>query len=47
MNESLLTYISACPTAYQAVEHTAEILEAAGYHRLSEGRFSTLASGCG
>ena len=47
MKESLLTYISACPTAYQAVEHTAEILEAAGYHRLSEGRFTTLASGCG
>jgi aspartyl aminopeptidase len=42
-----LTYIAACPTAYQAVEHTAQILEIAGYHRLCEGNFDHLASGCG
>ncbi|MBQ4112140.1 MAG: M18 family aminopeptidase [Clostridia bacterium] len=47
MNESLLTYISACPTAYQAVEHTAEILEAAGYQHLREGCLSSLAAGRG
>ena len=39
MNESLLQFISACPTAYHAVEHTAALLDEAGFHRLSEHDF--------
>ena len=37
MNNALFDYISASPTAYHAVAHTAELLDRAGYVRLSEG----------
>lgn len=47
MNESLLQYISACPTAYQAVEHTAQLLEAEGYLRLREEGWALLEAGRG
>lgn len=36
MKESLLQYISACPTAFHAVSHTAALLDEAGFVRLSE-----------
>ena len=36
INQELFEYISACPTAYQAAAHTADLLEAAGYTRLCE-----------
>ena len=31
MNKALFSYIAACPTAYQAVAHTASLLQEAGY----------------
>ena len=36
MNQALFSYIAACPTAYQAVAHTASLLQEAGYQPLSE-----------
>ena len=36
MNRSLFDYIAACPTAYHAVDHTALLLEKAGYTELHE-----------
>ena len=36
MNQSLFDYIAACPTAYHAVDHTALLLEKAGYTELHE-----------
>lgn len=38
MNKKLFEYISASPTQYHAAAHTAELLEAAGFERLCEGR---------
>ena len=38
MNQALFRYIAACPTAYNAVAHTASLLEAEGYLPLCEGR---------
>ena len=36
MNNALFSYIAACPTAYNAVSHTAALLEAEGYQPLCE-----------
>ena len=36
MNHALFSYIAACPTAYNAVSHTAALLEAEGYLPLCE-----------
>ena len=36
MNQALFDYIAACPTAYHAVDHTASLLEKAGYTELHE-----------
>lgn len=36
MNHALFSYISACPTAFQTVAHTAKLLEAEGYRPLRE-----------
>ena len=36
MNQQLFSYIAACPTAYQAVSHTAGMLEEAGFTPLRE-----------
>ncbi|MGN0985201.1 MAG: M18 family aminopeptidase [Candidatus Enterenecus sp.] len=47
MNNALFNYISASPTAYHAVAHTAEMLDRAGYARLSEGENWTLEPGKG
>ena len=47
LNEKLLDYIAACPTAYHAVAHTADILEERGYIRLCEGTDWTLEQGKG
>ena len=38
MNHALFSYIAASPTAYNAVTHTARLLEEAGYLPLSESR---------
>ena len=46
-NEKLFEYIKACPTAFQAAEHTAKILESAGYTRLCEGETWHLEAGKG
>ena len=45
--ESLFAYIAASPTAYQAAAHSAELLEKAGYIRLSEGAHWVLEPGKG
>lgn len=37
MNQKLFDYISACPTAFHTVAHTAELLRKAGYEELFEG----------
>ncbi len=47
INHELFQYIAACPTAYQAVAHTAALLEAAGYTRLCESAGWILEPGCG
>ena len=47
MNQSLFSYIAACPTAYSAVAHTASLLEAEGYQPLCEGQEWTLEGGRG
>ncbi len=47
MNNALFSYIAASPTAYNAVSHTAELLEAAGYTPLCESRDWTLTAGQG
>ena len=36
INQQLFAYIDACPTAFHTVAHTADMLEDAGYTRLSE-----------
>ena len=36
MNQELFSYIAASPTAFQAVAHTALLLEQAGYRPLRE-----------
>ena len=36
INQQLFGYIDACPTAFHTVAHTADMLEDAGYTRLSE-----------
>lgn len=36
INQELFAFIAACPTAFHTVEHTADLLEEAGYTRLSE-----------
>ena len=36
MNQELFSYIAACPTAFQAVAHTALLLEGEGYRPLRE-----------
>ena len=47
MNQSLFSYIAACPTAYSAVAHTASLLETEGYQPLCEGQEWTLEGGRG
>jgi aspartyl aminopeptidase len=47
MNQSLFDYIAACPTAYHAVDHTALILEEAGYTELPEHTAWSLEAGKG
>ena len=47
MNNALFSYIAASPTAYNAVSHTAELLEAAGYTPLCESRDWSLTAGQG
>ena len=47
MNKALFDYIAACPTAYHAVDHTAFILEKAGYTQLHEHKEWTLEAGKG
>lgn len=47
MNQRLFDYISASPTAYHAVAHTGELLERAGFARLSEGAEWELTPGQG
>ncbi len=47
MNRSLFQYIAACPTAYNAVAHTASLLEAEGYTPLCESNAWELESGHG
>ena len=47
LNEQLLDYIAASPTAYHAAAHTADLLMAAGYTRLCEGEDWTLEPGRG
>jgi aspartyl aminopeptidase len=47
MNNALFSYIAASPTAYNAVSHTAELLEAAGYMPLCESREWSLTAGQG
>ncbi len=42
MNQALFDYISASPTAYHAVSHTAKLLQDAGYTALQEGSGWTL-----
>ena len=47
MNQALFDYIAACPTAYHAVDHTALLLEKAGYTELYEHADWTLEGGKG
>ena len=47
MNQALFQYIAACPTAYNAVAHTAAMLESEGYLPLCESRDWTLEAGRG
>ncbi len=47
INQQLFGYIAACPTAFHTVEHTADMLEDAGYTRLSEAEPWTLRPGDG
>ena len=47
MNDALFSYIAACPTAYQAVAHTASLLREAGYQPLSESEDWELRPGAG
>lgn len=47
INQQLFEYIAACPTAFHTVAHTAEMLEDAGYMRLSEAERWTLRPGEG
>jgi len=47
MNHALLDYIAASPTAFHAVAHTGEMLDKAGYIRLSENSAWTLERGKG
>ena len=47
MNQALFSYIDACPTPYQAVNHTAELLRKAGYRPLCESEAWRLERGCG
>lgn len=47
INAKLFEYIKACPTAYNAAEHTTKILENAGYSRLCEGSEWKLEAGKG
>ena len=47
MNTRLFSYIRSCPTAYHAAEHTAKILEQAGYTPLAEGEAWELQAGRG
>ena len=47
MNQALFDYIAACPTAYHAVDHTALLLEKAGYTELHEHADWTLEGGKG
>ena len=45
MNQALFSYIAACPTAFQAVAHTALLLEGEGYRPLRETEEWTLEPG--
>ena len=45
MNQELFSYIAACPTAFQAVAHTALLLEGEGYRPLRETEEWTLEPG--
>lgn len=47
MNKRLFDYISACPTAYHAVAHTAKLLEEKGYTQLLESEKWNLKEGKG
>ena len=47
INAKLFDYIENCPTAYNAAEHTAKILESAGYSKLNEAATWTLEAGKG
>jgi aspartyl aminopeptidase len=47
MNQALFDYIAACPTAYQAVAHTEEILKGKGYLPLYENEEWALEKGKG
>ena len=47
MNDALFSYIAACPTAFQAVAHTASLLREAGYQPLSESEDWELRPGAG
>lgn len=45
MEQELFSYIAACPTAFQAVAHTAQLLEGEGYRALRETEEWTLEPG--
>ncbi len=45
MNQKLFDYISACPTAFHTVAHTATLLRDAGYQELTEGSDWSLRAG--
>ena len=45
MNQALFSYIAASPTAFQAVDHTAKLLELEGYRPLRETEEWTLEPG--
>ena len=47
MNQALFSYIAASPTAYNAVAHTASLLEQEGYRPLCESHDWTLEAGQG
>ncbi len=47
MNEGLISYIAACPTAYHAVAYAREALIKAGFEELSESQNWTIAEGQG
>ncbi len=47
MNQPLFRYIAACPTAYNAVSHTAALLESEGYAPLCESHEWKLEAGRG